>query len=176
MIEQTSAVVGYHGTSRAQLPRLLAGDIDLRTRSYDWLGAGLYFWQDMPWRAQEWADERYGTDAAVVVSRISLDRCVDLLNPHWQRVVAEADRQYVEDCYLADRQPPSNRGGNRARDCATVNWYCDRIAARGGTVFSVRAIFQEGEPIFPESQIYSRSHVQVAVRDPRVILEIEELT
>lgn len=40
---------------------------------------------------------------------------------------------------------------------------------------SVRAIFEEGEPIFEASAIRALSHVQIAVRDPSVILEIEQL-
>jgi len=39
----------------------------------------------------------------------------------------------------------------------------------------VRAIFEEGEPILEASAIRARSHVQIAVRDPGVILELEEL-
>ena len=38
----------------------------------------------------------------------------------------------------------------------------------------MRAIFEEGEPIFEASKIRSRSHVQVAVRDLTAIVEIEE--
>lgn len=56
----------------------------------------------------------------------------------------------------------------------TINWYCDRAAASGRTARSVRAIFDEGEPIFEASKIRSKSHVQVAVRDLTAIVEIEE--
>lgn len=42
----------------------------------------LYVWQDSPWRAREWALEQHGEDgAAVVAVGISLDGCLDLLNP-----------------------------------------------------------------------------------------------
>lgn len=40
----------------------------------------------------------------------------------------------------------------------------------------MRAIFEDGEPIFEASAIRTRSHVQIAVRDPSVVLEIEEAT
>jgi hypothetical protein len=70
---------------------------------------------------------------------------------------------------------PVNRGsGYRARDCATINWFCDRAAEGGQTIGSVRAVFEEGDPIFEASAIRTRSHIQIAVRDPSVILEIEE--
>lgn len=72
--------------------------------------------------------------------------------------------------------PAQNRpSGNRARDCAVVNWYCERAAQEGPPIMSVRAIFEEGDPIFESSAIRALSHTQIAVRDPSVILEIEEL-
>jgi hypothetical protein len=53
--------------------------------------------------------------------------------------------------------------------------YCEQAAAAGHTIRSVRAIFEEGEPIFEASRIRSQSHVQIAVRDLTAILEIEEV-
>jgi len=41
---------------------------------------------------------------------------------------------------------------------------------------SVRAIFEEGEPIFETSKIRSQFHVQIAVRDLAAIVQIEEVT
>lgn len=61
------------------------------------------------------------------------------------------------------------------RDCAVINWYCERAAQEGLQVRSVRAIFEEGDPIFEASAIRTLSHVQIAVREPSVILEMEEL-
>jgi hypothetical protein len=72
--------------------------------------------------------------------------------------------------------PENSDRGNHARDAATINWYCDRATATGRKVRSVRAIFEEGEPIFEASKIRSRSHVQVAVRDLTAIVEIEEVS
>lgn len=119
--------------------------------------------------------EHHGDEAAVVAARVSLDGCLDLLNPHWQRLLAEADAQYVVECLEENREVPVNRGsGYRARDCATINWFCDRAAEHGQPVRSVRAIFEEGDPIFEASAIRTQSHVQIAVRDPSIILAIEE--
>lgn len=48
-------MVGFHGTSRAAVPHLLAGTIEQSDRHFEWLGTGFYLWQDSPWRAQQWA-------------------------------------------------------------------------------------------------------------------------
>lgn len=176
-MEIPTAVIGFHGTSRDAAARILDRDVVFSNQSYDWLGDGFYLWQDSPWRAQEWAESRYGSDAAVVAVRVDLDGCLDLLNPRWQSLLRDADAQFVLECLAEGRAVPSNTpSGNRARDCATINWFCDRAAETGLLVRSVRAVFEEGEPIFEASGIRTRSHVQIAVRDVAAILEVEEIS
>jgi len=175
VIELPREVIGFHGTSRDAVAHLLARDIRPSDQHFEWLGTGFYLWQDSPWRARQWAEERYGADAVVVVARVDLDGCLDLLNPNWQQEVADADFDFVFECVIAGRLIPENSDrGNHARDAATINWYCDQAAAKGRKVRSVRAIFEEGEPIFEASKIRSKSHVQVAVRDLTAIVDIEE--
>jgi hypothetical protein len=176
-VQVPQEVVGYHGTSREAVPHLIAGDIVLSDQRHEWLGTGFYLWQDSPWRAQEWAIEHHGDGAAVVAVRASIEGCLDLLDPHWQHLLADAADEFVLECLASGVDLPVNRPtGNRARDCATINWFCERAAEEGLPVPSVRAIFEEGEPIFEGSLILTRSHVQVAIRDLSVILEIEEAT
>lgn len=87
----------------------------------------------------------------------------------------DADFEFVLHCVANERPLSVNTDrGNHARDAATINWYCDRATEDGHTVRSVRATFEEGEPIFEASKIRSKSHVQVAVRDLTAIVEIEE--
>jgi hypothetical protein len=124
----------------------------------------------------EWAREQHGDEAAVVAVQMSLEGCLDLLQPTWQDRLREADAQFVAESLADGRALPANRGGNRARDGATINWFCDEAGQQGLLIRSVRAIFEEGDPIFEASAIRSRSHIQIAVRDPRAILEIEEVT
>jgi hypothetical protein len=175
VIELPSEAIGFHGTSRDAVAHLLARDIRPSDQHFEWLGTGFYLWQDSPWRARQWAERRFGPDAAVVVARVDLDGCLDLLNPHWQAQLRDADFEFVFDCFAHDRPVPVNtESGNHARDAATINWYCDRSAEAGSVIRSVRAIFEEGEPIFETSKIRSQSHVQIAVRDLTAILEIEE--
>ena len=66
-------VTGFHGTSRASAGSILANGFDLSRNEYDWLGEGVYFFQDAPQRALDWARERFGREAAVVMAMIDLD-------------------------------------------------------------------------------------------------------
>jgi hypothetical protein len=54
----------------------LEREIQLSDQHFEWLGTGFYLWHDSPWRAQQWAVERFGDDAALVVARVSLDSCL----------------------------------------------------------------------------------------------------
>ncbi len=48
-----SVLIGYHGCDRETGERVLAGETELiaSTNDYDWLGHGIYFWENDPERA-----------------------------------------------------------------------------------------------------------------------------
>ena len=52
-----SLVLGYHGCDLATAQRIIAGQEQQipSTNDYDWLGSGLYFWEDSYSRALRWA-------------------------------------------------------------------------------------------------------------------------
>lgn len=139
---------------------------------YDWLGDGVYFFQDAPLRAREWATRRYGDDAAVIGSVIRLEGCIDLLDIGWVEVLTEAFEEYqVQQLQL--RQPlPRQSTGARRLDRAVVNYVVDVLAEAGEIVRTVRSTFSEGRPIFPDSALLDRSHVQVVVRDMAVVEDV----
>jgi hypothetical protein len=54
-------ITGYHGTTRAiaNLATTTPGGkrhLKMSHNRYDWLGAGIYFWQDAPERARQWGN------------------------------------------------------------------------------------------------------------------------
>ena len=171
-----SESVGFHGTSRLAMGRILKREIIRSDQNFEWLGTGFYVWQDSPWLARQWARMRHSELADVVAVHIDLAGCLDLFNPRWQWELLQTDADLVA-AYLAEgRAVPVNRGaGFRARDCETINRFCEEAEASGLPMRSVRAIFEEGEAIFEASAIRTRSHVQVAVRDLSTILELEEI-
>jgi len=98
MIELPTEAIGFHGTNRDAVAHLLAEEIQQSDQHFEWLGSGRG-------------------------ARFRLDGCADLLNPYWQRELADADDQYVAECLADGRAPAQNRpSGNRARDCAVINW------------------------------------------------------
>jgi len=173
-------VLGYHGTSREIADIILAPGDEPRNRlrsrenRSDWLGDGIYFFQDAPLHAREWPMLRMPEhtrimDPVVLCAELTLDEhCLDMLDINASNFIS---REYVRMKAEARRRRlrlPRNRGPNRRFDCALVNFAVDQIEARGDRVNSIRSAFNEGQPIVPKSQIYSHAHVQIVVRPGRL--------
>ncbi|PWU22030.1 MAG: hypothetical protein C5B50_00290 [Verrucomicrobia bacterium] len=75
----------------------------------------------------------------------------------------------------ANRDAPGARRGDkvlRFRDRAVIDYALRRIAEKERITYqTVRGVFIEGAPAFPGSRIALKSHIQIAVRDPRCILD-----
>ncbi len=83
-------VRGHHGTSRRAASAILANGFKASSNEYDWLGDGVYFFQDAPRRALEWARGLHGTEGVVIESSIRLIDCMDMLDIEWRTLLAEA--------------------------------------------------------------------------------------
>ncbi|HSU12904.1 hypothetical protein [Longimicrobium sp.] len=164
--------IGFHGTSVERAERILAAGFRASRNDYDWLGDGVYFFQDAPGRAREWAAERFGSEAAVVGAEIDLTDCLDLLDPRWHRVIANAHRDLVARGERLQQPLPRQTTGARRLDRAVINYAVDLMADDGLVIRSVRGAFEEGPPIFPGSALRTRSHVQIAVRDSSALMRI----
>ena len=85
-------VTGYHGTSVEAAERILTEGFKPSQNQWEWLGHGVYFWQDAPLRAYEWGREwlkRRGYDGpvAVVAAEILLVDFMDLLDQQGMRLL-----------------------------------------------------------------------------------------
>jgi hypothetical protein len=54
-MDNAPIVYGYHGTSRTKAANILKQGFLASDNDYDWLGTGIYFFQDAPIRATQWA-------------------------------------------------------------------------------------------------------------------------
>ena len=162
-------VTGFHGTSRASAGSILAKGFDLSRNEYDWLGEGVYFFQDAPQRALDWARERFGREAAVVMAMIDLDGCMDLLDLGWEGPLSQAYYRLEAEARANRRPLPHQSVGAHRLDAVVINLTAGRLDEVGRPLRSVRAVFVEGEPLFPGSALAGRVHVQVAVRDRSAI-------
>lgn len=177
-------IVAYHGCEKKVRDQVIKNQESLKPseKAYDWLGKGIYFWEHGVHRAMNWAETRYGKgleEPAVIGALIQLGNCFDLLDTNFTRILKLSWPRF-ESLFLEQQKPiPQNRPSHpsdqdaalRLLDCAMVNWTLSEAENKMGVKFdTVRGVFQEGEPAFPNSYILEKSHIQIAVRNPACIL------
>lgn len=180
----TSFVLGFHGCDKAVAEAVFAGKASLKRseNAYDWLGHGVYFWENNPQRAFEYAGEilrrRRGrakvVEPAVVGAVIDLERCLNLMDRTMIRMVGDAHAGLQLILREADQNPPQNTGGpdrlQRFLDCAVLEHLHSTPSDRSLPDFdTVRGVFLEGKPIYPTAGFHEKSHIQICVRHSRCI-------
>lgn len=164
--------IGFHGTSVEAAQRILSSGFRISRNDYDWLGDGAYFFQDAPARALEWAQQRFGDQAAVVGAEIDLTDSIDLLDVRWHAVLDYSCTDLLRRLQEGGHPAPRQTTGAHRLDRAVVNHAVGLLESQGIPVRSVRAAFAEGQPLFQGSALWSLAHVQIAVRDPAAIVRL----
>lgn len=166
-VRPAGTVIGYHGTSISAANDILDEGFRISENQYDWLGDGVYFFQEAPQRAWDWALEWHRNEAAVVGAEISTAECINLLDTEWNSFMANAYNSYLSFINQLGDQVPEQSGGNHRLDREVINYAVGVLEDLGHNVACVRAPFAEGRPVYPNSAILDLTHVQIAVRHPR---------
>jgi hypothetical protein len=182
---QTSFVLGYHGCDKNVGVDAVMGKVALAPSKgdFDWIGAGIYFWESDPLRALEWAQQKQKRGACdepfVIGAAIDLGHCLDLLARENVSVVKDAYDSFKQVREKATLPMPVNKTAPkddsadlvmRYLDCAVIDHLHSIIASSGGEAFdTVRAAFREGDPIYDGGMILDRNHAQLAVRNSKCI-------
>jgi hypothetical protein len=178
-------VTGYHGTTQQRAEQILSHGFRLSTNPWEWLGDGVYFWQDAPTRAVVWSEEwskrsLAGTgDLAVLRCTLRLEDCLDLLDVKFSDVIRELSGDFLQLLQSKPNVPKLvnyRTGAKRGRhelDAAFFNYLVAYLAEKNFAVRCLRAAISEGEPILPGSPICYRSHVQICIRDVNLIDAID---
>jgi hypothetical protein len=177
-------IVGYHGCDRSVAEDVLlnGGSLKRSSNPWDWLGAGVYFWEHGPERAREFAEWKRTRgevrEPVVVGAYIHLGRCFDLTD----RIAVEQLGLYYHALTAqlesnGGTLPENAPGGpsdfdlvKRYLDCAVINLAMFEEAAHGVDPDTVRGVFIEGGLAFPGARVFAKTHVQVAVRNPACVL------
>ena len=174
-------VLGYHGCDLSLVRQLLNAETQLKfsRNSYDWLGSGIYFWENAPCRAMDWALEcRKNSritkgkviEPAVIGVILDLGNCLNLTDSHHQDVIREAYRGICDLCAAQSEQLPKNTEKSRKLDCAVINAAVELNKEKGYPDFdSIRSPYFEGEPIYPNAYFMEKTHIQICVRNPECI-------
>jgi len=174
-------VLGFHGCDKSVGEAILKDPkkhLDRSANDYDWLGGGIYFWENDPLRALEFAQFAKAHPVAskgkiktpcVIGAVIDLGLCCNLLD---RRALDEIKKSYelLETAFKSVGNPlPVNGKGRMARrlDCLVIeNVHTERKRQKIKEYDTVRGAFWEGDALYPGANIERLNHVQIAVRNP----------
>ena len=172
----SSFVLAYHGCDVAVAEKLLAGDsFEFSENDYDWLGNGIYFWEASPQRGLDFAIELTArrdsrvTLPTVVGVAVELGFCLDLTTKAGIDQVRVAYDKFITNCKTKGVPVPINGPHPLLRklDCAVITTL-HGIRGQGNLdpIDTVKGVFLEGKPIYPNSGLLDKTHTQICVRNP----------
>jgi hypothetical protein len=189
-------LIGFHGCDKSRQQELLVdfASMPVSEKPFDWLGHGMYFWENNAQRAFEWAKAKQDkggiSEAAVIGAVIDLGYCCDLLDSAFIKMVALYYELLKIELKELGKDLPVNRDlkadthGNkllRDLDCATIEFMHKQIRTQYSKdirekshsslkIFdSVRGVFPEGGPAYSGSGFWAKSHIQICIRNANCI-------
>ena len=168
------------------MKQLASGQTSLRisTNLYDWLGNGIYFWENNQQRALEFAGELKAKKSkskintpAVIGAVIDLGLCLDLMDAEYIALVKDSYTNLVQSCTTLGLEVPVNSQIGNSKDLLLRN--LDRAVVQnlhnireenGERPFdSVRSAFVEGDELYPNAGFHEKNHIQLCIRNPNCI-------
>lgn len=189
-------IFGFHGCDESVRYRLLnqPDEIVFSKEKYDWLGHGMYFWENNYERALQWAEEKKSRgriqQPAVIGATLFLGHCCDFLDTTYINLLKTYFDLMAPMYVTMGKNLPQN--GNlphdrhkdkilRELDCTVIEFMHAAIFYKMQTdiqnggfsenkIFdSTRGVFTEGGPVFTGAGILEKSHIQVCIRNPNCI-------
>lgn len=179
-------ILGFHGCEKSICDAIIAGTKSMKVsnNSFDWLGDGMYFWQNNYERAWHYANNPPGDlrikTPAVLGAVFSLGNCLDLTDKRSLDIVKTAFDIYEDSFAAQGKTMPRNSNPSsdpyskdlviRRLDCAVIKMVHNLVYELGEPPFdSVRALFPEGPELYTGAGFRASTHIQIAIRNPNMI-------
>lgn len=188
--KRAGLILGFHGCDQSVRDAVVRDPREMLRRSennYDWLGSGIYFWENNYERALNYAkmikaNPQRGntkiTTPSVVGAVIDLGYCLDLLDSEYLKIL-KAGYTMLTNISQAHGLPiPQNKKAIdgepdlliRHLDCAVIQTIHRFNEENKYQSFdSVRGVFFEGKELYPNAGFKEKNHIQIAVRNPNCI-------
>jgi hypothetical protein len=157
--------------------------LEKSNNKYDWLGHGIYFWDNSPSRALEYAEflrkhpERSKTkikNPGVIGAVINLGYCLDLLDFENLQLLKSGFELLST---AAGNDIPKNKSVGttedlllRELDCAVIETLHQFRKEKEFREFdSVRGAFWEGKELYKNAGFREKDHLQICIRNPNCI-------
>lgn len=182
---RSNLIIGFHGCDKSVVEKVLSGKdiLTASTNDYDWLGHGIYFWENNETRALQYARNmmrRKGSsvsEPAIIGAVIDLGYCMDLMDSMYLSELQEA--YSVLDFMLKQSGkvlPVNSTIGSsadklmRRLDCAVIEMaHSMNEDADNRPYDTVRGVFWEGKELYPGAGFTEKNHIQICVRNPNCI-------
>jgi hypothetical protein len=172
-------VLGFHGCHKDVFEAVVKNGQHLKRseNEYDWLGNGIYFWENSYERAYDWAKVRYHENASVVGAVIDLGYCLNLTDYNSLEVLQNGYNMLAASCENTGDKMPENKNGRsktdlllRNLDCSVIEMIHNYNEKMGFESYdSIRGIFTEGKEAYPGSGFVEKTHVQLCIVNPNCI-------
>lgn len=177
-------VLAFHGCDRLVGEDVLSGRTGLlpSENDYDWLGHGIYFWENDPKRAFQYAcaisKERRKTKVRiktpfVIGAVIDLGHCLDLLDSNSLEILKQGYEILRGTNANLPRNKPVGKEGDlllRHLDCAVIQTvHAFNENEENPQYDSVRGAFFEGKDLYPNAGFKEKTHIQICLRNPNCI-------
>jgi hypothetical protein len=178
---QPFQITGFHSCDKEVGLRVLNGKDQLKQseNAWDWLGGGVYFWEQNPGRALEYAIEvakgRQKNNGPiktpfVIGAIIELGNCLNLMEPNSLSIVKEAHTSLEKMIAGSKQKMPVNKDAKRRLDCAVIQYVHQTNKNQGITPYdTIRSAFLEGDRIYPGSNFTDRLHIEICVINTELI-------
>ena len=189
--KKSGLIIGFHGCDRKIRDSIItqkSKNLKPSENSYDWLGNGVYFWENNHERALEYArniknNPENSTSKIVTPSVlgavIDLGYCMDLLDSSYLKLLKYGYKLLTEtnkkhDLEIPKNKPIDKKGEDlplRNLDCAvmeTVHQF-NRDNENRHEFDSVRGVFFEGDDLYKNAGFKEKNHIQIAIRNPNCI-------
>jgi len=179
-------ILGFHGCDQSVVNSVVNGFslLQISKNDYDWLGHGIYFWENDPNRALKYARTIQDnpirgrgkiTKPAVIGAVIDLGHCLNLMEIKALESVRSAYDTLKITLQNANADLPVNisipGSGNdlllRRLDCAVMQLLHEEN--KESNFDTVRGLFFEGEDLYPNAGFKTKNHIQICVRNPNCI-------
>ena len=172
-------VLGFHGCSKDTFEAVIQNGQHLKKseNDYDWLGNGIYFWENSYERAYDWAKARYKEEARVVGAVIDLGYCLNMTDYKSSEILHLGYTLLEAFHSLTGTKMPENRKGRsktdlllRNLDCAVIQQIHAYNEKRGYEPYdSIRGVFTEGSEVYPGAGFVEKTHTQLCIINPNCI-------
>jgi hypothetical protein len=172
---QPFQIIGYHSCDKEVALNVLTGKTDLLAsdNDWDWLGGGVYFWEQDPHRALHYAIEvstgkqfnKSGINTPFILGAIiQLGNCLNLVESESLNSLKGSHDELTKMYSSLKKKMPVNKEANRKLDCAVIRFMHQTRKENNLPGYeTIRSAFDEGEKVYEGANFTARHHIQVCV-------------